>query len=109
MEDRTRLTRGTAMDTVRPRSDGRTADGRFGIGNQFSQGNALARRQAVLKAQLLQAVGPEAIGRVAAKLVELAESGDVAAIRTLLDHTCGKPAQAVQLEGLEAAGGASWG
>ena len=81
---------------LEPRVDGgRDAKtGRFVGGNKLGKGNPLAGRAAKIRAELLRVVSPAAARRLAKKLLERAQSGDLAAIRELLDRTVGKPVSA---------------
>lgn len=77
-----------------------TADGRdgqskrFGPGNKFGHGNPHARRQAALRAVLSDAVDEQRLRKVAAKLADLAEGGDLEAIKLLFAYLLGKPGPA---------------
>ena len=55
-----------------------------------------------LRAALLEAVKPEDMMAIVARLVELAKGGDVRAIKEVLDRTLGKPQEADFIERLEA-------
>lgn len=73
--------------------------GRFSSGNRFARGNPHARRTARLRAELLRSVGPDDIREIVRALVEKAKSGDVQAIRELLDRVLGKPAATIEAAG----------
>ena len=73
--------------------------GYFQKGNNFSQGNSLARRTRELRQATLDAVTVEQVKAVITKLAELAGNGDVPAARVFLDHVIGKPTQALELSG----------
>jgi len=75
--------------------------GRFAPGNPGGPGNPFARQTGALRSALLDAVTPEEVGAIAAKLVALAKAGNVAAIREVFDRTLGKPTQADLLERIE--------
>lgn len=75
---------GTAPPIIR---DGK---GRFVKGSGGGPGNPYARRVARLRRELYRAVTPEDLRTVVRALVEKARSGDVAAIKELLDRTIGK-------------------
>jgi hypothetical protein len=77
-------------------------DGRFVAGNKLGRGNPLAGRAAKIRAVLLKSVTAADAKEIAAKLVEMAKGGDLAAIRELLDRTIGKPAATELLERIEA-------
>ena len=71
--------------------------GRFAAGNRGGPGNPHAKRVAVLRGALLDAVTDEDIHAVARALVTAAKSGEVAAIRELLDRCIGKAAEGADL------------
>lgn len=85
-----------------PSPNGRDGRGRFAPGNGGGPGNPHAAKVARLRARMLDGVNPDDLGRVMAKLVELALSGNVPAIRELLDRTIGRPQEADLLARLEA-------
>jgi len=85
-----------------PRVDGaRDRRGRFATGNKCGRGDPLAGRAAKIRAVLLQALTPAATKRIARKLLEKAEDGDLAYIRELLDRTIGKPSTSDLAERVE--------
>jgi hypothetical protein len=73
--------------------------GYFRKGNNYSRGNAGARRMHELRQAVLDAVNVDQVKNVINKLAELAGNGDVAAARVFLEHCIGKPVQALQLSG----------
>lgn len=73
--------------------NGRGADGRFQPGNAGGPGNPFARRTAELRRTLLGAVSDDDLRAIVAKLVERAKTGDMAAIREVLDRLIGKPGE----------------
>lgn len=73
-----------------PSPNGRTARGRFAKGNPGGPGNPHSRRVAVLREALMRSVTEEDIYVVAQALVSRAKSGDVPAVRELLDRVIGK-------------------
>lgn len=89
------------MDTrdVNTRSNGHDAAGKFAIGNKLARGNPVNRRMAEMRRHLLDAIEPERVGRIGAKLAELAEAGDLDACKVLLPHLVGRPPQAIELTG----------
>ena len=79
------------MSQEQPFSDGgRDRSGRFAVGNKGGPGNPHARRTAKLRAVLLETITPEDVAAATRALVEQAKSGDLAAIKELLDRTIGK-------------------
>jgi hypothetical protein len=80
---------------------GRDGQGRFAKGNAGGPGNPFARRVAALRQALLDAVTEDDMSAVAARLVEMARGGDLAAIRLLLAYTVGKPAPCVDPDTLD--------
>lgn len=87
------------------RSNGtdRAAGGRFAPGNQAAKGrrNRDAEHVGQLRRELMDAITPEAIRRVVEALIREAESGNVTAIRELLDRAIGKPVEADLIERIE--------
>ena len=71
------------------------ATGRFAKGWKGGPGNPHAQQVAQLRSALLEAVTPDDVKAVAAKLVEMALGGDLAAIREVLDRTVGRAEVAV--------------
>jgi hypothetical protein len=79
---------------------GRSEKGRFAAGNKGGPGNPYARRVAVLRAALLEAVTPADMKAIVAKLVRKAKSGDIRAAREIIERTLGKPIEFDLLERL---------
>jgi hypothetical protein len=78
-------------------TNGRDNQGRFSAGNRYGQGNPHAQRIQKLRSRLLAAVKPDSMTRIVQKLVAMAESGDLEAIKILFAYTLGRPPQAVAL------------
>src|SRR6266498_2053101 len=72
-------------------AEGRAANGRFTIGNKGGPGNPFAREVAGLRQALLKRINAESIDRIAAKLISLAEEGNLQAIKMVFDYAIGKP------------------
>lgn len=81
--------------------NGRDAAGRFAKGNSGGKGNPYAKRVALLRKAMLDAVTEEDIGAILGKLVELALSGNVPAAKEVLDRCLGRTLEADLLERLE--------
>jgi hypothetical protein len=79
------------MPPSRNGSNGRDSHGRFTAGNAGGPGNPHVMQTAKLRAKLLEAVMPDDIEAVIKQLVTMARSGDMPAIRELLDRVLGKP------------------
>jgi hypothetical protein len=89
---------------LEPRVDGgtgRNRKGQFTRGNPGGVGNPLGGRAAKIRALLLRKLTDRDAGRIAAKLIQMAAAGDLAAIKELFDRTIGKAAQADVLERIE--------
>lgn len=71
-------------------SSGRGADGRFAVGNPGGKGNPYAKRVAELRKAFMDVVGPEHMAGLARATLKKAFSGDMIAMRTLLDRVLGK-------------------
>ena len=72
-------------------ANGRESNGRFAPGNAGGPGNPHAARVAAIRSLLLDSVTDDDLRQVVAKLVEMAKSGDMAAIRELFDRLFGRP------------------
>ena len=83
-------------------ANGRDGQGRFAPGNTAAVGNPFAKQVAALRSALLNAVTPEDIRLIVAKLVEQAKEGDVVAAREVLLRVLGRPLEHDILERLEA-------
>jgi hypothetical protein len=83
-------------------SDGRGADGRFGKGNTVAKGNPHARRVARLRSALMRAVTPDDLRDVVAALLRQAKTGDVPAVRELMQRLLGPPESLDLIERLDA-------
>ena len=84
------------------RGNGRDVHGRFVKGNTGGPGNPLAKRAARIRSALMQAVTAKDIREITIQLVQKAKSGDLAAIKILLDRTIGPPVEVDLLERLDA-------
>lgn len=76
--------------------NGRRSNGRFAAGNQLGRGNPMQKRVQLLRVELLKTVRPHDMAEIVAKLVALAKSGDLQAIKEVFDRTIGKPSQAAE-------------
>jgi hypothetical protein len=75
-------------------------------GNHAAVGNPLAARVQKIRAQLIAAMTPAAVRRIAAALIRLASKGDVSAAKVLFSWSLGEPVALDimhRLEQLEAA------
>src|SRR5262245_54917021 len=84
-------------------TNGRDARGRFTVGNPGGPGNPFGQRSAAFREALFQAVTPEDVRAVAAKLVAEAKAGQPWAVKEFFDRCVGKPVATV--EGADAEGG----
>ena len=80
----------TNEQTVNP-NPGRDARGRFAPGNPGGPGNPFARQVAALRQAFVRAVPPERIERIASKMADLADAGDVQAAKLVMAYAIGKP------------------
>src|SRR5262245_26304736 len=86
-------------------SNGRGIGGRFSRGNSGGPGNPYAKRVAELRSALLDTVTPDDMKEVISALLRQAKSGDVAAIKELMQRLLGPPVEAdliARIESLEA-------
>ena len=79
-------------------NNGRDDQGRFAIGNSGGPGNPHAKQVALLRSSLLAAVSPEDLHDVIRVLIDKALSGNVSAIKELLDRLYGKPKVALEVK-----------
>ena len=79
----------------------RDAKGRFAKGNPGGPGNPYARQVAELRKELLQRCTPERIGKIADRMMELAEGGNVSAAKLVFQYVLGKPHEAVSPDRLD--------
>ncbi len=70
--------------------NGRGPDGRFISGWRGGPGNPYARRTAELRAVMLKQISVADLRAIVDVLVEQAKRGDLAAIKLVLDRTCGR-------------------
>ncbi len=95
---------GTAVPPVEQAqadSVGRDARGRFAAGNMGGPGNPFARRVARYRKALHQCASIEDMKEIGRQLVTKAKTGDLAAIKLLLQYQVGKPAAMVDPDGLD--------
>ena len=84
-----------------PSPNGRDGRGRFARGNAGGPGNPAGGQAERLRHALLDAVTPADIADVAAALIAQAKTGDIPAVRELLNRTLGRPTDADTLARLE--------
>ena len=77
------------MDEV-PDNNGRSASGRFTIGNAHARGNPHASVVARFRSTLLANISTDDFADVITTLVAAAKSGDMNAVKILLDRTLGR-------------------
>jgi len=71
-------------------NNGRSTSGRFTIGNKYATGNPHAGAVAKFRSALLTNINAADFSDVVATLVTAAKSGDMNAIKILLDRTIGR-------------------
>ncbi len=79
----------------------RTPRGTFAKGNRYGKGAPLAGRANKLRSYILRRLKRGNMEKIADKLIEMAEAGDLAAGRELLDRTIGKSVSFDILETVE--------
>jgi hypothetical protein len=94
-------TSATAPQNTATPPPGRDARGRFAPGNPGGPGNPFARQTAQLRKVLLEVVTPEEMRQVAFTLLLRAKTGNLPAIKLLLQYVIGKPAEGVDPDRLE--------
>lgn len=75
--------------------------GRFAPGNKGGPGNPFARRSAMLRQAMLDAVTPNDLQVIVRKVIQMAGEGDVAVARLVLAYAVGKPDKAVDPDTLD--------
>ena len=70
---------------------GRDAKGRFTLGNLGGPGNPFNRQISALRKELANTCTPERLRKIANKMMDLADNGDVAAARLVFTFVLGKP------------------
>lgn len=83
-------------------TNGRGTNGRFTPGNPGGPGNPHAGSVSKLRAAILRAVDEGDIEAIIKKLVQQARSGDLPAVKELLDRCVGKPSTGDLIERIEA-------
>jgi hypothetical protein len=99
-----RVSPGTAESQTEAQRDdcsGRDARGRFTDGNIGGPGNPFARRVARYRKALHHCASMEDMKEIGRQLVAKAKTGDVAAIKLLLQYQVGKPAPVVDPDTLD--------
>jgi hypothetical protein len=83
------------MKTPSPNGgNGRDPMGRFTKGNPGGPGNPFARRVALMRQTMLEAVSDEDLREIVAALVNRAKRGEKDSVQILFDRLFGKPAAA---------------
>jgi hypothetical protein len=91
----------TNNDTPASTETGRDSKGRFARGNKGGPGAPFNRRVASLRRLLLEHLSDEVLGGILDRLVEMAQQGDLAAIKLVLAYGIGKPTAAVDPDRVE--------
>ena len=78
-----------------PATSERDNKGHFARGNAGGPGNPYARQVAELRRELLARCTPERLGKIADRMMELAEEGNVSAAKLIFQYVLGKPHEAV--------------
>ena len=78
------------MDETPPDNNGRSASGRFTIGNTHARGNPHASVVARFRSTLLANISTDDFADVITALVTAAKAGDMNATKILLDRTLGR-------------------
>ena len=87
------------MSDEHPETNGRAANGQFLRGHAVrSPGNPQIAQLAAWRSAFARAVSADDMEAVVRSLVESAKSGDLDAIKILLDRTLGKPVQPIDVD-----------
>ena len=81
----------TENANAKPENTGHDARGRFTVGNLGGPGNPFNRQIAALRKEIVNCCTPERLRRIAVKMMDLAEEGDIAAAKLILTFAIGKP------------------
>ena len=85
------------------RNGARDVNGRFSPGNPGGPGNPHSKRVTRLRSVLLNAISEKDLLAIISKLLDQAKSGDIVAIRELLNRIYGRPACATDPDQLRLA------
>jgi hypothetical protein len=88
-------------DTPPGRAGGRDSRGRFAKGNLGGPGNPYNRRVAELRCIMLEEVSDDAMRVIIQVLLHKAQTGDLAAIKLVLQYVLGKPTPAPDPDAVE--------
>ena len=80
---------------------GRNENGQFAKGNPGGPGNPFARQSARLLRVFRNALSEKDLEIIAAKIIEMAKAGDVAAVKLVLAYSIGKPRETPDLDALD--------
>src|SRR5438552_832307 len=78
--------------SAKPQAESRDAKGRFAKGNAGGPGNPFARKVAQLRAALVKFVTEDDLKHIVFKVMLMAESGNLEAVKLLFQYVIGKPA-----------------
>jgi hypothetical protein len=82
-------------------NNGRAPGGTFAPGNKFGRGNPSIMKMHALRNAMLDAVPMDRLKVIIERTVQLAEGGDLEAVKILLAYAIGKPPATVLLAGPE--------
>ena len=79
----------------------RNADGTFAKGNKGGPGNPYARKVALIRNQIIEAVSEDDLREIIQALIKKAKSGDIQATKEILTRLIGKPLETTHPDQLE--------
>lgn len=79
----------------------RNADGTFAKGNKDGPGNPYARKVALIRNQIIEAVSEDDLREIIQALIKKAKSGDIQATKEILTRLIGKPLETTHPDQLE--------
>lgn len=79
----------------------RNADGTFAKGNKGGPGNPYARKVALIRNQIIEAVSEDDLREIIQALIKKAKSGDIQATKEILTRLIGKPVETTHPDQLE--------
>jgi len=91
------MTNHTSPTNDNAEKSGHLPTGKFAPGNKFGVGNPFHKKTHALRASLFQTVSEDDLIKVTKKLIAMAKSGNIHAIRELFDRVLGRPLASVEL------------
>lgn len=81
----------TKSQPLETEDNGRTATGKFAVGNKFAKGNPFSKKRAEFRSFVQNRITTDDLSSVLDSLISQANNGDLNAIKLLLEYSIGKP------------------